>query len=114
LKAEIVMVDLFLIYAAVTAVIFVAVFMLLPRYGPHTISRLTCPKCKKKFNYHWVPGASFISLYRLMISTYQSFDFFEGFALGECQNLTLSVTIWLIRLTLKKGVTYDEFSLLFV
>ena len=58
------MVDLFLIYAAVTAIIFVAVFMLLPRYGPHTISRLTCPYCKKKFNYHWVPGASFISLYR--------------------------------------------------
>jgi hypothetical protein len=58
------MLDLFLIYVAVTAVIFVAVFMLLPRYGPHTISRLTCPKCKKKFNYHWVPGASFISLYR--------------------------------------------------
>jgi uncharacterized Zn-finger protein len=58
------MVDPFLIYAAITAIIFVAVFTLLPRYGPHTISRLTCPKCKKKFNYHWVPGASFISIYR--------------------------------------------------
>ena len=58
------MADLLLIYIIVTAVVFIAVFMLLPRYGPHTISRLTCPKCKKKFNYHWVPGASFISLYR--------------------------------------------------
>jgi len=58
------MVDLLLVYVTITAIVFVAVFMLLPRYGPHTISRLTCPKCKKKFNYHWVPGASFISLYR--------------------------------------------------
>jgi len=58
------MVDLLVIYVIVTAVVFIAVFMLLPRYGPHAVSRLTCPKCKKQFNYHWVPGASFISLYR--------------------------------------------------
>ena len=58
------MVDLLLIYVVVTAAVFVIIFMLLPRYGPHAISRLTCPKCKKQFNYHWVPGASFISLYR--------------------------------------------------
>jgi phage FluMu protein Com len=58
------MVDLLIIYVIITAIIFIAIFMLLPRYGPHTVSRLTCPKCKKKFNYHWVPGASFISLYR--------------------------------------------------
>ena len=45
---------LLLIYVVVTAV-FIAIFMLLPRYGPHAISRLTCPKCKKQFNYHWVP-----------------------------------------------------------
>lgn len=58
------MVDLLLAYILATAAIFVAVFMLLPRYGPHAVSRLTCPKCKRQFNYHWVPGASFISLYR--------------------------------------------------
>ncbi|MGD0643677.1 MAG: hypothetical protein ABSA75_02090 [Candidatus Bathyarchaeia archaeon] len=58
------MVDFLLIYIVITAVSFTAIFILLPRYGPHSISRLTCPKCKKKFNYHWVPGASFISLYR--------------------------------------------------
>ena len=58
------MVDLLIIYVIITAIVFIAVFMLLPRYGPHAISRLTCPKCKKQFNYHWVPGASFISLYR--------------------------------------------------
>ena len=58
------MVDLLVIYIVVTAVVFIVVFMLLPRYGPHAVSRLTCPDCKKQFNYHWVPGASFISLYR--------------------------------------------------
>jgi len=58
------MVDLLLIYVIITAIVFIVVFMLLPRYGPHAVSRLTCSKCKKQFNYHWVPGASFISLYR--------------------------------------------------
>jgi uncharacterized Zn-finger protein len=58
------MADIILLYIGITAIVFVIVFLLLPRYGPHTISRLTCPKCKKKFNYHWVPGASFISIYR--------------------------------------------------
>lgn len=58
------MADLLYLYIIITALVFIAVFMLLPRYGPHTVSRLTCPRCKKKFNYHWVPGASFISLYR--------------------------------------------------
>ena len=59
-----VMVDLLLIYIVFTAAVFIVVFMLLPRYGPHAVSRLTCPKCKRQFNYHWVPGASFISIYR--------------------------------------------------
>jgi uncharacterized Zn-finger protein len=58
------MADLFFLYVGITIVVFVVVFLLLPRYGPHSISRLTCPKCKKKFNYHWIPGASFISIYR--------------------------------------------------
>jgi uncharacterized Zn-finger protein len=58
------MVDLFFVYVIAVAAVFIVVFMLLPRYGPHAVSRLTCPNCKKKFNYHWVPGASFISLYR--------------------------------------------------
>ena len=58
------MVDLFIVYVVAVAAVFVVVFLLLPRYGPHTVSRLTCPKCKKKFDYHWVPGASFMSIYR--------------------------------------------------
>jgi len=62
--AEQLMVNLLIIYVVITAVLFVVIFMLLPRFGPHAVSRLTCPKCKKKFNYHWVPGASFISIYR--------------------------------------------------
>jgi len=58
------MVDLLIIYAVVVAAVFIIVFMLLPRYGPHAVSKLTCPKCKRQFNYHWLPGASFISIYR--------------------------------------------------
>jgi uncharacterized protein YbaR (Trm112 family) len=58
------MVDLLLIYIIVTAAVFIVIFILLPRYGPHAISLLTCPKCKGQFKYHWVPGASFISIYR--------------------------------------------------
>jgi hypothetical protein len=58
------MVDFLIISVAITVIVSTVFFMLLPRYGPHNISRLTCPKCKKKFNYHWVPGASFVSLYR--------------------------------------------------
>jgi hypothetical protein len=37
-------------------------FILLPRYGPHYTSRLTCPNCKKIFNFHWIPGATITSL----------------------------------------------------
>ena len=37
-------------------------FILLPRYGPHYISRLTCPNCKRYFNFHWIPGATITSL----------------------------------------------------
>jgi hypothetical protein len=56
------MVDLFLIAVPVIAIGFVVFFVLLPRYGPHYTSRLICPRCKKQFNYHWVPGATFTSL----------------------------------------------------
>jgi hypothetical protein len=58
------MADILMIFVSIIALAFTAFFILLPRYGPHTISRLTCPKCKRKFNYHWVAGLSFISLYR--------------------------------------------------
>ena len=37
-------------------------FILLPRYGPHYTSRLTCPNCKRIFNFHWIPGATITSL----------------------------------------------------
>ena len=56
------MVDLFLIAVPVIVVGFTVLFILLPRYGPHYTSRLTCPNCKKQFNYHWIPGATFTSL----------------------------------------------------
>ncbi len=42
----------------------VIVFMLLPRFGPHYTSRLTCPNCKKTFNFHWIPGATITSIIR--------------------------------------------------
>jgi hypothetical protein len=44
------------------AIGFVLIFVLLPRYGPHYTSRLTCPNCRKTFNFHWVPGATITSL----------------------------------------------------
>jgi len=52
--------------AIVVVIVLVAAvfFYLLPRYGPHKKSTLTCPKCKKQFTYHWVPGASWASIGR--------------------------------------------------
>jgi hypothetical protein len=44
------------------AIGFVVLFVLLPRYGPHYTSRLTCPNCRKSFNFHWIPGATITSL----------------------------------------------------
>jgi hypothetical protein len=46
----------------IVAIGFVVLFVLLPRYGPHYTSRLTCPNCRKSFNFHWVPGATITSL----------------------------------------------------
>jgi C4-type Zn-finger protein len=40
----------------------VILFILLPRYGPHYTSRLTCPNCRKTFNFHWIPGATITSI----------------------------------------------------
>jgi DNA-directed RNA polymerase subunit RPC12/RpoP len=56
------MVDLFFIAVPVVAVVMLIVFILLPRYGPHYKSRLTCPDCKKQFTFHWIPGGSFIAM----------------------------------------------------
>jgi len=47
-----------------TAIGFVLLMLLLPRYGPHYTSRLTCPRCRKSFNFHWIPGATITSLIR--------------------------------------------------
>jgi len=41
---------------------FIVLFFLLPRYGPHYTSKLTCPSCRKTFNFHWIPGATLASL----------------------------------------------------
>lgn len=43
---------------------FLVLFFVLPRYGPHYTSRLTCPRCRKSFNFHWIPGATLTSLIR--------------------------------------------------
>lgn len=56
------MVDFLFIAVPVILILGTILFILLPRYGPHYTSRLTCPNCKKHFNYHWVPGASYLSL----------------------------------------------------
>jgi DNA-directed RNA polymerase subunit RPC12/RpoP len=55
------MVDLFLITVILVGMISILILFLLPRYGPHYRSRLTCPKCKKEFTFHWLPGGSFLS-----------------------------------------------------
>jgi phage FluMu protein Com len=50
--------NLVYILVPVVAVGFLVFFILLPRYGPHYVSKLTCPNCRRGFNFHWVPGAS--------------------------------------------------------
>jgi hypothetical protein len=47
----------------IIAIVVVVILTLLPRFGPHTTSRLTCPNCKKVFNFHFVPGASIASIF---------------------------------------------------
>jgi DNA-directed RNA polymerase subunit RPC12/RpoP len=54
--------SLLLIALPIIVVLFTVLFILLPRYGPHYTSRLKCPRCGKQFNYHWVPGATLMSL----------------------------------------------------
>ena len=54
--------DFLQILFIIVAIGFVVLFVLLPRYGPHYTSRLTCPNCRKSFNFHWVPGATITSL----------------------------------------------------
>ena len=54
--------DFLSILFLIAAIGFVVLFVLLPRYGPHYTSRLTCPNCRKSFNFHWVPGATITSL----------------------------------------------------
>jgi hypothetical protein len=56
------MVDILYILSPIIVIGFIVLFILLPRYGPHYTSRLTCPNCKKQFNFHWVPGATLTSL----------------------------------------------------
>ncbi len=51
-----------LLLVMTVAIGFMILFILLPRYGPHYTSRLTCQNCKRAFNYHWVPGATLTSL----------------------------------------------------
>ena len=48
----------------IVAIGVVILLILLPRYGPHYTSRLTCPSCKKSFNFHWIPGATITSIFR--------------------------------------------------
>jgi hypothetical protein len=48
----------------ITALGFVVLMILLPRYGPHYTSKLTCPSCRKSFNFHWIPGATITSIIR--------------------------------------------------
>jgi hypothetical protein len=55
-------IDLLYVMFLVVAIGFVALFVLLPRYGPHYTSRLICPHCKKTFNFHWIPGATITSI----------------------------------------------------
>jgi hypothetical protein len=54
--------DLLSIVFLIVVIVFLALLTLLPRYGPHYTSRLTCPNCKKSFNFHWIPGATITSM----------------------------------------------------
>jgi DNA-directed RNA polymerase subunit RPC12/RpoP len=56
--------DFITVLFLITAVGFLVLLILLPRYGPHYISKLTCPRCQKNFNFHWIPGATITSLIR--------------------------------------------------
>jgi hypothetical protein len=40
-------------------VVLAAIYLAVPKFGPHINSRLTCPKCGKEFDYEWLPGNSF-------------------------------------------------------
>ncbi len=46
----------------VVAIAFLLLFFVLPRWGPHYVSKLTCPNCKQSFNFHWIPGATITSI----------------------------------------------------
>ncbi|MGD6852419.1 MAG: hypothetical protein ACQCN6_10210 [Candidatus Bathyarchaeia archaeon] len=54
--------DLLSVLFFVVAIGAAALFILLPRYGPHYTSRLTCPHCHKTFNFHYIPGATITSI----------------------------------------------------
>jgi DNA-directed RNA polymerase subunit RPC12/RpoP len=54
--------DLVSALAIIVAIGFIVLFFVLPRWGPHYTSRLTCPNCKKTFNFHWIPGATISSI----------------------------------------------------
>jgi hypothetical protein len=56
------MLDPLSILFIIVAIGFIMLFVLLPRYGPHYSSRLTCPNCRKSFNFHWIPGATITSI----------------------------------------------------
>jgi hypothetical protein len=56
------MLDPLSILFIIVAIGFIVLFVLLPRYGPHYSSRLTCPNCRKSFNFHWIPGATITSI----------------------------------------------------
>ena len=56
--------DFIMVLFLATAIGFVLLMFLLPRYGPHYTSRLTCPWCRRSFNCQWIPGATITSLIR--------------------------------------------------
>jgi hypothetical protein len=56
------MLDPLSILFIIVAIGFIVLLVLLPRYGPHYSSRLTCPNCRRSFNFHWIPGATITSI----------------------------------------------------
>jgi len=56
--------DFITVLFVITALGFLILMILLPRYGPHYTSKLTCPSCRKSFNFHWIPGATITSIIR--------------------------------------------------
>ena len=51
---------LVIIIVIVVAIAAIVITYAFPKIkGLHYVSKITCPKCHREFEYHWIPGGSF-------------------------------------------------------